>query len=134
MTFFIAYVSTIGRAETFPLNIFSRIFVRMSEATWHPSATEEELSQGVIICANINGKKILVTRSNGEVFACGAICPHQGTSMEEGWVFDDEITCPEHSWVFSLRTGQLTWPETGPRIPIYPTRITNGTIEIKVEE
>ncbi len=106
----------------------------MNEPTWHQYIEEEKLSQGKIVCQSIEGKKVLVTRSNGEIFACGAICPHQGVSMEEGWVFDDELTCPEHTWVFSLRTGELTWPGAGPRIPIYPTRIHDGFVEIEIRQ
>ncbi|HYM21003.1 MAG TPA: Rieske (2Fe-2S) protein [Candidatus Kapabacteria bacterium] len=100
---------------------------------WTKIVKNEELANGSIVCRSIAGKQILVMRSGSELFSCGAICPHQGTSMEHGYVFDDEITCPEHSWVFSLRTGALTWPGTGPRIPIYPVRIDEGMVEVEVE-
>lgn len=99
---------------------------------WHPLFKEEDLNSGIILCANIEDKKILVVRSGTDLYCCGAICPHQGVSMENGWVFDDEITCPEHSWVFSLHDGSLTWPGSGPRIPIYPVRISNGFVEVEI--
>jgi len=99
---------------------------------WHPVFQESELDPGKILCTNIEGKKILVMRSGTELYSCGAMCPHQGVSMEAGWVFDDEITCPEHSWVFSLKDGALTWPGAGPRIPIYPIRIRDGNVEIEI--
>ena len=97
---------------------------------WHSVFKEEELVPEKILCALVADKKLLVMRSGSEIYSCGAICPHQGVSMENGWVFDDEITCPEHSWVFSLKDGSLTWPGTGPRIPIYPVRINDGKIEV----
>jgi 3-phenylpropionate/trans-cinnamate dioxygenase ferredoxin subunit len=99
---------------------------------WHPVFKENELQSGTILCTHIEDKKILVMRSGSDLYSCGAICPHQGVTMENGWVFDDEITCPEHSWVFSLKDGSLTWPGTGPRIPIYPIRITDGMVEVEV--
>ena len=99
---------------------------------WHPIFKEEELEPGKILCTTFEDKKILVMRSGSELFSCGATCPHQGVSMADGWVFDDEITCPEHSWVFSLRDGSLTWPGSGPRIPIYPVRISCGIVEIEI--
>jgi nitrite reductase/ring-hydroxylating ferredoxin subunit len=103
---------------------------------WHPVFNEEELSNGKILCTDIGGKKILVMRSDsdGRLYSCGAICPHQGVSMEAGWVFDDEITCPEHSWVFSLRDGSLTWPGSGPKIPIYPVRIKDSKVEVEIPD
>ena len=99
---------------------------------WHPVFKEEELTPGKILCTNIEDKKILVMRSDGKLYSCGAMCPHQGVSMADGWVFDDEITCPEHSWVFSLRDGSLTWPGSGPRIPIYSIRISEGFVEVEI--
>src|SRR5438445_13445508 len=99
---------------------------------WQNIAPESALEPGKILCAEISGKKILVMRSGAEIFSCGAMCPHQGTSMENGWVFDDEITCPEHSWVFSLRDGSLTWPGTVPTIPIYPVRVREGMVEVSM--
>lgn len=53
--------------------------------------------------------------------------------MENGLVFDKEITCTEHSWSFSLENGQLTFPGTGPRIPVYPIRVVDGVVEVEVE-
>lgn len=101
---------------------------------WHSVFQESELGPGKILCTDIGGKKILITQSGNELFSCGAICPHQGVSMESGWVFDDEITCPEHSWVFSLRDGALTWPGSGPRIPIYQIRLYEGNVEIELPD
>lgn len=101
---------------------------------WIPSSIEElEIAEGKIQRVNCGGKDILISRSGGKLFACGAICPHQGTSMEGGWIFDNEITCPEHSWVFSLETGALTWPGTGPRIPVYPVKVNDGIIELEID-
>jgi nitrite reductase/ring-hydroxylating ferredoxin subunit len=101
---------------------------------WHKLFPTSEVGPGTIKCAKLGDKKILVTQSDGKYYACGAVCPHQGISMEDGLVFDDEITCPEHSWVFSLRTGELTWPGSGPRIPVYPIRIDGADIEVDVND
>ncbi|MEI8133955.1 MAG: Rieske 2Fe-2S domain-containing protein [bacterium] len=99
---------------------------------WHHVCEEAELKSGKIVPKEIGGRKVLLTKSADKIYGCGAICPHQGVSMENGWVFDDEITCPEHSWVFSLNDGALTWPGSGPRIPIYPVRILAGIVEVEV--
>jgi len=101
---------------------------------WCKIAAKEEITEGTVKCVNIADKKILLTRSDNTYYACGAICPHQGISMENGLVFDQEITCPEHSWVFSLKTGELTWPGSGPRIPTYPVRVVGEDLEVYVSE
>jgi nitrite reductase/ring-hydroxylating ferredoxin subunit len=101
---------------------------------WLYGIQTDVLHEGKIICKRLGDKKILITKSGGEVFACGSVCPHQGFSMENGLVFDKEITCTEHSWSFSLETGQLTYPGSGPRIPVYPIRVVEDRIEVFVEE
>ena len=101
---------------------------------WQEAATTEELSTQPILCKKIGDKQILITSSGGTLYRCGAICPHQGVNMKDGLVYDDEITCTEHSWVFSLKTGELTWPGSGPRIPIYPVRIVGDVIEVLIQE
>lgn len=101
---------------------------------WMYGIQTDELHEGQIVCKRLGDKKILITMSEGEVFACGSVCPHQGFSMEHGLVFDREITCTEHSWSFSLENGQLTFPGTGPRIPVYPIRVVEGRIEVEVGE
>lgn len=101
---------------------------------WHIGIEKESLAEGQIVCRMFGDKKILLTQSGGEFFACGSVCPHQGMSMENGLVFDQEITCIEHSWSFSLANGELTYPGSGPRIPVYPIRINDGMIEVELSE
>jgi nitrite reductase/ring-hydroxylating ferredoxin subunit len=101
---------------------------------WIEAIEAGELEKGKIVCKKFDKTTVIIAQAGEEVFACGSVCPHQGVSMCEGWVFDDEITCPEHSWVFSLRTGELTWPGAGPRIPIYQTRKNGDMVEIFIEK
>ncbi len=101
---------------------------------WVYGIQTDELREGQIVCKRLADKKILITMSGGEVFACGSVCPHQGYPLENGLIFDKEITCVEHSWTFSLETGQLTYPGTGPRIPVYPVRVVDGVVEVDVGE
>ena len=116
------------------MNDLSAEAILAYEPMWSKVADKDEVTEGSIKCVTLAGKKILLTRSDNTFYACGAICPHQGISMEHGLVFDEEITCPEHSWVFSLKTGELTWPGSGPRIPTYPVRISGVDLEVDVEE
>jgi 3-phenylpropionate/trans-cinnamate dioxygenase ferredoxin subunit len=100
---------------------------------WHKAVEADETQRSTIIYREIEGKEILIINCDGKLYGCGAICPHQGTNMKDGLVFDDELTCTEHSWVFSLKTGELTYPGNGPRIPVYPVRITDGIVEVDIE-
>lgn len=54
---------------------------------------------------------VLVTWSDGEVFAIEDACNHAGASLAEGWLEDDCVVCPMHAYVFELRTGKLLRPK-----------------------
>jgi toluene monooxygenase system ferredoxin subunit len=49
--------------------------------------------------------KVCVINAGDRFFACQAACPHQGVALCDG-VFDgDVLTCLEHLWQWSLRSG-----------------------------
>ena len=51
------------------------------------------------------GTKICVINAGDRFFACQAACPHEGVALCDG-VFDgDVLTCLEHLWQWSLRSG-----------------------------
>lgn len=54
---------------------------------------------------------VLVTWTDGEVFAIEDACNHAGASLAEGWVEDKCVVCPVHGYVFELRTGKLLRPK-----------------------
>jgi toluene monooxygenase system ferredoxin subunit len=50
-------------------------------------------------------EKVCVVNAGDRFFACQASCPHEGVALCEG-VFDgDVLTCLEHLWQWSLRSG-----------------------------
>jgi len=48
-----------------------------------------------------------------EVFAIENKCPHKNGPLSEGIVHDDGVTCPLHSWIIDLRTGQARGADEG---------------------
>lgn len=62
-----------------------------------------------------------------EVFATSDRCPHKGGPLSEGIVHGRHITCPLHSWVFSLETGQAQGADIG-QIATYAVRLAQGRI------
>lgn len=56
-------------------------------------------------CQASDGTKICLVNAGDRFFACQAACPHEGVALCEG-VFDgDVLTCLEHLWQWSLRSG-----------------------------
>jgi toluene monooxygenase system ferredoxin subunit len=49
--------------------------------------------------------KVCIVNAGDRFFACQAACPHEGVALCDG-VFDgDVLTCLEHLWQWSLRSG-----------------------------
>ena len=62
-----------------------------------------------------------------EVFATSDRCPHKGGPLSEGIVHGTSVTCPLHSWVFSLETGQAQGADVG-QIATYAVQVSQGRI------
>lgn len=61
----------------------------------------------------IGGSEVLVTRLvTGEVVAFVTNCPHQGTPLEGGSIFEGKLRCPRHQYLYDLRTGQNIFPSS----------------------
>ena len=69
----------------------------------------------------------LFRTSEAEVFATSDRCPHKGGPLSEGIVLGRNITCPLHSWVFSLETGQAQGADVG-QIAAYAVKVSQGRI------
>ncbi len=65
--------------------------------------------------------------AEAEVFAATNSCPHKGGPLSEGIVHGQSVTCPLHSWVFDLNTGQAQGADEG-QITTFPVRLEGGRI------
>ncbi|GGD96596.1 tRNA-(guanine-N1)-methyltransferase [Aureimonas endophytica] len=68
-----------------------------------------------------------------EVYATEDRCPHKGGPLSQGIVHGGHVTCPLHSQVISLRTGEVQGPDEG-RVRTFPLRVDplTGAIEILI--
>lgn len=65
----------------------------------------------------------------GEVFAIEDTCPHKGGPLSQGIVHDKFVTCPLHSWVFSLVSGEAQGADDG-RVKTTSVRVVEGRVEL----
>ena len=58
---------------------------------------------------NLGDTEIALWNSQGRFYAINNICPHQHfSSLHEGMLEGECVTCPMHGWTFSLLTGEAT--------------------------
>lgn len=81
----------------------------------------------------INDIDIAVFKVGDEIFALSNICPHQHTTLiYDGYIENGYIACPNHGWMFNLKTGKTPSGTRG--LDNYDVIIKNERIYVKVEK
>ena len=95
-------------------------------------ASAAELGEGQQKLIRIEGRAIVVCKSDGQVFAIENRCTHDNEQLLGGNIKKCTIVCPIHGARFSLKNGApLGGPAFEP-IATYPTRIIDGAIEVEL--
>ena len=75
---------------------------------------DRELVEGAPVVGEIDGEKVVVVRSGGQVHAVSATCTHYGGPLVEGLVEGGRVHCPWHHACFDLATGKAHGPALAP--------------------
>jgi nitrite reductase (NADH) small subunit len=59
-------------------------------------------------------------------------CPHRGGPLSEGIVHGHKVTCPLHSWVIDLESGEAVAPDVG-CTPVVPVKVIDGRIWLGID-
>ncbi len=80
-------------------------------------------------------KRVVVVLVDSEIFAIGDVCPHQHKhSLHQGYVENYYLTCPEHGWTFSLRTGENKDKSIGiQKIEIFEVKLVGRYVFLRVD-
>jgi len=69
----------------------------------------------------------------GGFHATDDACPHEGASLGCGTYHEGRVICPQHSWVFDVRSGEcLRMP--GVSLACYATRPAGDDVEIELRD
>lgn len=93
----------------------------------------------------VAGRPVLLTRlPSGQVVAFAADCPHQGTSLRRASLYEGNLRCPQHNYVYDLHTGRNILPTRDARptalarlmpgyLTTYPVRERDGWVLVGEE-
>jgi 3-phenylpropionate/trans-cinnamate dioxygenase ferredoxin component len=102
-------------------------------------ATKDELDDGIMKMATVEGREIMLARVGDEYYASDNRCPHMGGNLSQGTLEGTVITCPRHHSQFDLKDGHnIRWTDwTGIKLAIgkvlrSPRALK--TYEVKIEE
>lgn len=97
-----------------------------------PVLAADQLGERQLKLVNAAGFPVLLTKINGEIFAMGNTCTHEGCSLAEGHLVGSHtIHCHCHGSEFNVETGQVV---NGPAIypePTFDVQINRGQIEVR---
>lgn len=71
-------------------------------------ASVDQVPEGRIVPVEAEGRKLLLARVGGTIYAAGRKCPHLGFNLCRGGKIDGAaIVCPLHKAKFDLATGEI---------------------------
>lgn len=109
----------------------NRVVGSTGPTRWVKVVEESALPEDTAVGVDVEGRKVLLHRSGGEVHALDDLCTHAGALLSRGPVADCAVECPLHGSRFDLRTGQIVRGPAHTPQPVLPTRVRNGWIEVR---
>ena len=100
---------------------------------WVEIGRIEQIPRRGARCVKTASGPIAVFRTmDDKVFAIEDRCPHKGGPLSQGIVHGAQVTCPLHSWVFSLETGEAQGADEG-KVRTIALNVVDGRIFMAAE-
>lgn len=94
----------------------------------------EDFKDGGLKTVFVGRKRILVCKVNGQLYAVGNKCPHQGAALEGGFLNGTRLVCPLHGAEFELGTGKLVNPPGYCDLKTYEVVENEGRVFVRVDK
>jgi 3-phenylpropionate/trans-cinnamate dioxygenase ferredoxin subunit len=99
-----------------------------------PAAKLSELAAGQFKPVELDGKRLLICRTDDGVYAIDDTCTHDDGPLADGWLEGREIECPRHGARFDVTTGKVICLPAAVPINSYRVRIEADAILVNVHE
>ncbi len=109
----------------------NRVAATTGPSRWVRTIADAELPAGGTIGVEVEGRKVLLHRADGELYALDDLCSHAGALLSRGQVDRCVVTCPLHGSRFDLRDGRIVRGPAHHPQPVLPARTRNGWIEVR---
>ena len=81
----------------------------------------------------VDGESVCIANVDGNYYAIGSICTHEGGPLADGTINGFEVECPWHNSKFDVRTGEVTSPPANEPEPVYEVKIEGNSVFIKLQ-
>jgi 3-phenylpropionate/trans-cinnamate dioxygenase ferredoxin subunit len=93
-------------------------------------ARVEDVPENALLPVEVDGVRIVLANSEGEIFALADQCSHEEFPLSDGDIVGGQVECILHGARFDLKTGQAkALPAVRP-VKAYETRIQDGEIQV----
>ncbi|MFZ5628168.1 MAG: Rieske 2Fe-2S domain-containing protein [Spirochaetota bacterium] len=101
------------------------------KTSWREIGDASAFEKGKPAYVRLDGKTVIVQRTDAEFQVYDAHCPHKGNLIPESGLTGDELVCPFHEWKFSLRDGTCM---TGGKAPLgrIPCRLEDSRLLVQL--
>src|SRR5919201_1066478 len=107
-------------------------------ADWIDVMAASDLPEGKAVRVIANDKAVLLLRNQGDLFAIGNQCTHQGAPLDRGVVklagSVRTVTCPAHGSMFNLETDKVVRPPATKPEPVYDVKVEDGRVFVRPRE
>jgi len=97
-------------------------------------ATTDELKLNQMKLVHINGKRIVICKTQNGFAAFDDHCPHRGGSLAGGSMICDTVQCPWHGSQFDVNDGKLKAGPAKEGIKTYPLNISGNEVFLQIPE
>jgi nitrite reductase/ring-hydroxylating ferredoxin subunit/DMSO/TMAO reductase YedYZ heme-binding membrane subunit len=77
----------------------------------------------------LGGEQVAVFLHEGDFFAIGNRCPHQGGPLHQGKIENGYVVCPWHNWEYSVKDG-CGPPGYADCVPYFPVAVRDGRVYV----
>jgi nitrite reductase/ring-hydroxylating ferredoxin subunit/uncharacterized membrane protein len=109
----------------------NRVAATTGPSRWVRTVADADLPDGGTIGVEVEGRKVLLHRAGGQLYALDDLCSHAGALLSRGQVDGCVVTCPLHGSRFDLRDGHIIRGPAHHPQPVLPARARNGWIEVR---
>lgn len=99
---------------------------------WVSVLSATELERGDVTLVQVNHRQYVIYDAKDKLYASLAHCTQAGALLHDGYFDGHTIECPLHQGCFDIRTGAATGTPATRSLRVFPVRIRNGQIELKL--
>lgn len=107
-------------------------FIKKNESKPYEVASSDELQVNQMKLLHVNGKRIVLARTEERYVAFDDHCTHRGGSLGGGAMICGTVQCPWHGSHFDVNTGQVKEGPAKQSIPTYTVTESNGKVYLNL--